>query len=231
MSLIPLPPATGPRLVELAGPAGVGKSTLAATLARDARFFGGCISLWGLPRRQLLWSAFDVAPAVASAAMARQPLRRPEIEQMLRVDAMRGAVDRIAAQEDGVLLADEGPVFALAWFDVFFARNGARGWSEWKHRVVREWAHRLALVIYLDAPDEVLAARIRARAKPHLVKERSDADIAAFVASFRGAFDRVLTLFGTTAGVPVVRWPVDDRPPTDSARQLHHAISRVLHGR
>jgi hypothetical protein len=222
---------TRPRLVELVGPAGAGKSTIAASLARDDGLFSGCVSLWGLPRRDLLTSAFDVAPAVASAAMALHPLRRSEIEQMVRVDALRTAVDRIVEHDDGVLLADEGPVFALAWFEVFFARNGDRGWSEWKRRVIREWARRLALVVYLDAPDDVLAARIRTRAKPHMVKDRSDGEIAAFATSFRQAFDRVLSLLGTTAGIPVVRWPIADRPPRDSAQHLRRAIERVLHGR
>jgi hypothetical protein len=219
------------RLVELVGPAGVGKSTLAAALVSDQRLFRGCVSLWGLPRRHLITSALEVVPIVATAAVARHPLRRPEIEQMLRVDALRAVIDRTAAVADGVLLADEGPVFALAWFEVFFARNGDRGWSTWKQRVLREWATRLALVVYLDAPDDVLAARIRMRAKAHLVKDRSDGEIAAFTAAFRAAFDRILSTLGATAGVPVVRWPIGVRPLANDAPYLSRAIERVLHGR
>jgi hypothetical protein len=58
---------------------------------------------------------------------------------------------------------------------------------------MKQWAATLSAVVLLDAPDAILAHRIRNRAKPHPMKDRPDRELYEFLASFRVAFERVIS--------------------------------------
>jgi len=178
-------------VVELVGPAGAGKSTLAQGVSAVDRTVRSGLSLWGLPRRRLMRSALTLLPTILSAGISGSPLRAGEMAQMIRLGALRRVVEDEATRHRIVIL-DEGPVFALSWLDVFFARNGDRVPASWRRRVVAEWARLLDVVVFIDASDITLANRIRTREKPHMVKDLPDAEIFGFAAGFRRAFERAI---------------------------------------
>lgn len=190
----PAPMRHGPpaRLVELVGPAGAGKSTLARALPAQDPDSCGRFSLWGLPAGLLFTSTLRLIPTVLAAAFGGRPLRPAEVAQMARVEALGRAVDRAVRRGRRWIVFDEGPVFALTWFAVFYGRNGDPGWSAWRRRALDAWAGRLDAVVRLDAEDPVLARRIRGRSQSHMVKDRPDPEIFAFTARFRRAYDEVL---------------------------------------
>jgi hypothetical protein len=200
------------------GPAGAGKSTIAAAVcARDPRLLGP-VGVWGLPFSVLLPSALRLVPVwVAGAVRGRAP-SWDALAQMIRLEALRRVVDR-ASGERGAILLDEGPVFGLGYLEVFFPANGDRFARSWRERVLREWADRLDLVIVIDAANPVLEARIRSREKRHLVKHQEPAAIHAFSEHYR----RVLsTLVEAMAAIGVSTWSV----PTD-AHSTHEAAALV----
>src|SRR5205823_8983268 len=134
---------------------------------------------------------------------------------MVRLGALRRVVRREAAKHR-VILLDEGPVFALSWLDVFFARNGDRAVA-WRRRAIADWASLLDVVVFIDAADSTLAQRIRTREKDHMVKDRSDEDIYGFAAGFRKAFDRVIadiSRSGPLVDDAIKTAPVDTNGPT-----------------
>ncbi len=186
-------PCTTPRLVELVGPAGVGKSTMASTLpGLDPEVARGP-NLWGLPRSLLLTSALELTPTFLAAAISGHPFRPAEMGQMVRLGALRRAVERSGTGDGEAVLIDEGPVFALAWFEVFYGANGDPWRKRWRGRERETWARRLHAVVRMDAPDTELARRIRQRAKEHMVKNSSDDEIQDFTRRFRAAYDDVLS--------------------------------------
>ena len=178
-------------IVELVGPAGAGKTTLARGASDTDSSIKSGLSLWGLPKRRLIGSAIALLPTILGARLHGAPLSTGEIAQMIRLGALRHIVEE-ESKRHRVILLDEGPVFALSWLDVIFARNGdgSRVPAEWRKRMIAQWAQLLDVVVFIDATDITLANRIRSREKPHEVKGLSDEEIFGFSDAFRRAFER-----------------------------------------
>ncbi|HLZ45771.1 MAG TPA: hypothetical protein VKQ05_08845 [Gemmatimonadales bacterium] len=206
-------------VVELVGPAGAGKTTLAkGVTAVDATVRSG-LSLWGLPRRQLMRSAIALAPTILGAGINRTPLRAGELAQMIRLGALQRVVEEEATRHR-VIILDEGPVFALSWLDVFFHRNGERVPASWRRRVVAEWSDLLDVVVFIDASDITLANRIRTREKDHMVKGMPDEEIFGFSAGFRRAFERAVGEFADAGHILVDSLKTDAGPVDESTARL-----------
>lgn len=216
-------------VVELVGPAGAGKTTLAKGVsAVDPTVLAG-LSLWGLPRPKLFEAALPLLPTfVISAIRPSRRLQWGEMAQMIRLGALRRVV-RDEARKHRVILLDEGPVFALSWLDFFFARNGDRAVS-WRRRAVADWASLLDVVVFIDASDSTLAQRIRTREKNHMVKDSSDEEIYGFAAGFRKAFDRVIAEIAKAGHLVVDALRTDRGAKDENAQQLMLALAKRRNG-
>lgn len=187
-------------LIELVGPAGAGKSLLADRL----RVRGDVVraSVWNLPRVLIFESALRSLPVLARVCIATRAFPRAELEQIVRLNALRLFVRRRVGGARLVVL-DEGPVFALSWLRVFGHPRIQNGRLDpWWRRTLADWAGVLDRVVMLDAPEPVLVSRIRGRQKPHdIFRQMTDAQILDLIARYRTAFDGVLAAL-TAGGRP-----------------------------
>jgi hypothetical protein len=206
-------------VIELVGPAGAGKTTLAHRLGASREAPRRRLSLWGLPRWALFASAVALVPSMVAAATRGRPLRGAELAQMIRLDALRRVVRREIRRE-GILLLDEGPVFALSWLEVVCRRNGDPTVGTWRRRIIADWASLLHAVVRLDASDAAIAQRIRSRAKSHPVKHAPDAEIYRFTAEFRRAFDLVLGDLAAAGSLEIMRLDTEGEPLDQSVHRL-----------
>ena len=206
-------------IVELVGPAGAGKTTLARGVSAVDSTVRSGLSLWGLPRRRLLRSAMALLPTILAASISRSPLRAGELSQMIRLGALFRVVEEESTRHR-VILLDEGPVFALSWLDMFFARNGERVPASWRRGVIADWAGLLDVVVFIDASDITLAQRIRTREKPHVVKNLPDAEIFGFSAGFRRAFERAISELAEVGHIIVDTLRTDTGPLDENTAQL-----------
>lgn len=217
-----------PLLVELAGPAGVGKSTLSQALSKRCKAVPGTI--WGLPVLPLLGNGVRLLPTLFGFWLRSGSLLWHESRHMVRLRTLHRALRRGELSRGRPVIFDEGPVFALVWLRGFghatMQSTGAEGW--WRS-TLRDWAGAVDAVVVLEAPDTLLAHRIRTRPELHEVKQASDAEIVVWMARFRSALDWVLNQLAAEGGPAVVRITTDQESPERIAELVTAALDRVHH--
>lgn len=224
--MIALAKRLSPRLIELVGPAGAGKSTvLRSLIQRDPRI-----------RAEIAVGRFDNAAALAPRALTMVPaaldlaLRAPRFlwengRHIARLEGLDAVVRAPLVDSDTVLALSEGPLFLLT--RLFLAAERVPTTSSWFSRLwdetVTRWNGRVDLVVWLDAPDDVLVDRIRARSKAHRIKAAGDEAIRRFLTDYRRGFHRVL------AACPPVRY-LRLESVKSSPEQLADAILAEVEG-
>jgi hypothetical protein len=155
-----------------------------------------------------------------------------ETMHMVRLRTLHRALRRPASPSRTVLIFDEGPIFVLAWLRGFgHEALSQQPSAEWWETTLREWASVIGAVVVLDAPDPLLAARIRARPHPHEVKELPDPEIARWMARFRQALEWVLTEMARHGGPKVIRLSSQDEPADRIAENVAQQLRGIQYGR
>lgn len=205
-----------PLLVELVGVAGAGKTTLVrAVLARIAGARAGLRLHRARDIPAVAVAAGRVAPALFTAMLRRSPSAAHDAHYSLRLLAHRAPAARALSSGSRLVLVDEGPVYMLARLIAFGSPGADRGaFSRHWERSFEWWRSRLDAVVWLDAPDETLAARIRGRLKDHRVKYATDAALGEFLARYRASYATVIGRLAAAGGVRIIR--LDSREPVDT---------------
>lgn len=215
-------------VAEIVGPAGAGKSTLTKVLReRDGSLRTG-LSVWGLPPTLLCLNAFLSLPRFVGLYRSRGRIRRDEVKLIVRLSALHQLLGRESSKNYRTLLLDEGTIFALVKLLAFGDKpksnrdGGARSnhLDAWTQSLLNRWARRLDAVIWLDAPDEVLAERIRTRGKAHRVKDKTDEEIYAFLARYRESYERVISELTARHGLKVIRFSTESHSLEEMADQI-----------
>jgi thymidylate kinase len=211
-----------PLLVELIGLAGAGKTTLVRALVD--RIPGARAGL-RLDRTRdipaIALAAGRVTPALFVDLLRGSGTAAHDARYSLRLLAHRSAARRALRAAGQVVLVDEGPVYMLTRLAAFGSASGDRsGFRRQWERNLDWWRDRLDAIVWLDAPNDVLAARIRARAKHHRAKETSDDALSEFLARYRVAYSAVVERITVCDGPQVIQ--------LDSRQPLEAEIDRLL---
>jgi len=182
-----------PRLVELVGPAGVGKTSLCRELGRrGANIAAG----FRVRRRAHLRSIVTLLPRYAAAHWPPRAVLLPEMKRMTYLGTLGRVLDGMKPGAPLTIVLDEGPVYYHARALVYGGKRVTTpGFERWWRRSIRDWARRLDHVVVLDAPDDLLASRIRRRAELAPDDHYSDPVLYA-LGAYRRAYNRVLSDLG-----------------------------------
>ena len=208
-------------VVEVMGPAGTGKTTLSRALrqrddsiARDIDF---------------RLSKIDKLPFVISNTFYLLPIHlrryrdsrwfdRRETRSMAYLQAGHRLLRREAPTNDRVTVLDHGPLYRLAFLREFGPGvTDSHAYQRWWATRLKEWIAILDIVIWLDAPDQVLLKRIRARDSWHAVKGKSDQEACEILRRYRVAFKRTLAESLVARPITVLRF--------DTSRQSTEEIA------
>ena len=201
-------PAGRRLMVELVGPAGVGKSTLAdAWSVWDEQ----AIVAPHLKFRSLRNASFLLAGAariwrILLMSLATKPrLSRREITMMLHLNTWNQAMERRLPANARVILLDHGPLYMLASLREFGPGvTQTRRFREWWNERHKYWATTLDMVVFLDAPNEVLSQRINMRSTAHQVKGAGAQEAFEFLSRYRKEFTRLMSMVESNPAGPML---------------------------
>jgi hypothetical protein len=148
---------------------------------------------------------------------------------MVRLRTLTAELERTYPKR-GILLFDEGPVFALAWLRGF-GHPGIREASEaWWRATLEQWSHALDAVVVLDAPNAMLAHRVRTRPVWHEVQAASDQEISLWMQRFREALEWVLAGLTVNGGPAVIRISTERDDPDRIADRVLSVLGSAAYG-
>jgi shikimate kinase len=213
-------------VIELIGPAGAGKTGLlraVAELAPSVRTGLRLDRVRAVP--VIAWHAIALTPATVDMLFTDARWMWTGLRHLWRLRAFPSLLEHAGGSGHQTILLDEGPVFSLGRLSVFQRAHEGSGWlaRAWTAEVER-WSKRLAAVVLLDADNEVLAQRIRNRAKQHPVKHRSDREILEFLDSYRAAYRDIATRLIAGGRVRMIELDTTSRPFEDIAADVVNAL-------
>lgn len=207
------------RAIELVGVAASGKSTLFRALAERSSCVAPVAAFGAFAHLRF---GFAHAARLLPAWLASQGrwLSEKELRSMNYVAGWRHAVERWRPGE-AALVFDHGPLFRLARLEAFGPRLVASpSFCAWSQAAVRSWAPLLDAVVWLDAPDELLVARIESRAEPHRTRGGPAADTQRFLARYRETYAGLLEAFEAAGGPSPRRIDTSREAPAAIADRL-----------
>lgn len=206
-----------PLVVALVGLAGAGKSSLGQALIR--------LDPEVQTRPRVSWWRYltSIPPLIRTFVRLHRPFRGvlgKEMKRLLRLHALQRLVHETT--DCRILVFDEGPVYLLARILVYGGPGiKTRSFEQCWRRAIATWAAELDVIVWLEAPEELLAARLRARPQhPFTHTGTDDQSVRALFRAYREAFTRVIGEL-TAAGGPRPWTVPTDRGSVDrTAREL-----------
>ena len=207
------------RAIELVGPAASGKSTLYHALAAQCDRVSAGVPFGGLGHVRLgLRHAALLLPAWL--ASHDRWLTEKELRSLNYVVGWAEGLER-RAPGDRLAVFDHGPIFRLARLRAFGPRLVASAaFERWAEAAVARWARLLDAVVWLDAPDTLLAARIDERDERHRMKGGSAGDTERFLARYRSAYAALLAELAAAGAPAPIRVDTSREPPAAIAEKL-----------
>jgi len=190
------------RIVEILGPAGAGKSTLTEALVEsDVRIAAELPpdyrKIKNLPF--FLYYSPSLIPTFARFLFVREnhlrkiPLTAQEMIWMVILIGWHKRIKHQIVKHNKIILLDQGPIFMLAYLNLFgssiFKNLAAKRWWD---RTKRFWSEAIDMVVWLDAPNQILVERARNRSVWHGNKERTDSEAYEFLDQYRGYFEDII---------------------------------------
>jgi shikimate kinase len=205
--------------IELVGPAAAGKSTLYRALAARCERVVPAARL-GRPGHLRFGVRHAALLLPAWLASRDRWLGEKELRSMNYVVGWAEGLER-GPQGSALAVFDHGPIFRLARLRAFGPRLvESAAFARWSEAAVARWARLLDAVVWLDAPDALLAARIDERDERHRMQGCTAADTWRFLARYRGAYQALLAELAA-AGAPA---PIH----VDTSREAPAAIADRL---
>jgi shikimate kinase len=211
-----------PRVVELIGPAGAGKTTLSRALSQRSSI-----------QRDFVLSRIGQLPSYVSNTFALLPaflweyrhsrwFSRRETRSMAYLKAGLDVLGRQRSNGGMMTVLDHGPIYRLAYLRALGPQiTASQPYKRWWGSLLDQWAAALDVLIWLDAPNAVLLGRIRARTSWHTIKDKDDREAYAYLDQYRTFLQQ--TIAESVAAHPIALFRFDT-----SRESVEQIVGQVL---
>ena len=195
-----------PLIVEIVGPAGAGKTTVLSTLRQHDEQLQPIFHLRRIKHLPFYAGyTLSLLPELLCQFYEGRRFTLHELKWMVRLKVSNQILKPMALKDGSIIIVDQGPIYTL----VRLAEHGSKRcegqcFQRWWNEMLRECAATLDLVIWLDAPTEILMKRVHSRAKYHAVKKKSGREAKDLLAYHRRLYHKVIAEL-TAEGSPKVR--------------------------
>jgi gluconate kinase len=223
---------SGPYLVEIAGVAGAGKSSLARALrsAQPACRFAGPFEARKIGHLPFMAHSLPrLAPIAAANLRTGRSLTWTEAKLLIYAMEWPRYLARRKEYRDRVTILDQGPTYALATLGVTEVPiAGCESLGTWWNTTVETWSRELDAIVWLDAPDPVLRERINQREQPHGIKGKPVEVGYRFMATYRRSFDQVFDRMALTGGPEILRYDTSLRSTEEILAEVSEQLAAAL---
>lgn len=183
-----------PFVVEILGPAGSGKTTILNALGQRDRNIHPDFPLSRTAKiPYLISNTFALLPIYLRQYWNTRWFDRREIRSMVYLKAGLNVLGQQASNNGRVTVLDHGPIYRLAFLREFGPEiTNSPSYKRWWESMFKEWVTILDMVIWLDAPNDVLWKRIRTRDRWHMVKNKCEGEAFEFLTRYRASFEQTI---------------------------------------
>lgn len=215
-----------PKIIEMVGVAGSGKSTLLMALGRR----NGRIETLPLPRK------IQYLPALARIVLIWLPIHLAkyrharwftpnEIRTIAYLETWLSYIRRRIAAKDIIVALDPGSVYWLSSLKEFgppFTRD--RVFQRWWEEKLDQWCSALDMIVWLEAPHELLLQRVVSRDEWHEAKFQSSAAALGEFARFGFSYGQLIAEFLRRKKIRVFHYHTDQVCVGKMVDEIHSTV-------
>jgi len=219
----------GGMVVELVGPAGVGKSTLFHALGKKGFPWLECQytpPVWKISTTPFyIKNIYKLLPIIIRQLFSNdRRITRRELAFMAILNGWHEKLDKEVANSNKIIVLDEGPISLMAYLNIWgpkclFSSN----MHEWWENIYGKWMHGLDMVVMLDTTDEILIWRINNRPRDHHIKGEPVPEMLDWITKYRILNENIVSrLLSNVHAIRVLR--------IDSGKySVDEIVNKVLH--
>lgn len=210
------------RTIEILGPAGAGKTTVLGVIRDAGVAFDDHLSIGWNDRVPVLGGLLvRLLPCYLLNCSRSRWFDQEELRRLVYVRGWLRVLARRDLSEGAITIFDHGPIFMLAMLEEFGPPLVQTGqFTLLSEAAIADWSDVLDTVIWLDAPDSVLAQRVAARARQHCMKGKPLAEQSIFFNRCRCSFNRLVSLAASSGRMRVLRIDTGDGAAENIAAQI-----------
>jgi thymidylate kinase len=219
----------GGMIVELIGPAGVGKSTLYQALNNKRYPWLLCYHhprVWRISSAPFyIKNILLLLPTlVRILGNGDRQLTRREIAFMAILHGWYKILRKKTTNSNNILVLDEGPISIMAYLNVWgpqsLFNSNMQGWWE---NIYSKWMQSIDMVVMMDASEEIIRWRINNRPQDHHLKGESTYVMDDWLNKYRILYDQIVSRLATNNhGIRVIR--IDS-----GINSVDEIVNKVLH--
>jgi thymidylate kinase len=183
-----------PRIMEIVGLAGAGKSTL----VRSLHLWNKEIQIFPLPnswfirsltKRSNLW-----LPLWLQRHQLHKEFTREELISIGCIDAWLPYIQLQTSSSADIAVLDPGSVYWLTKLQGFDSKLiGKSAYLRWWEDKFEQWSSALDVIIWLDAPDELCLQRVLAREEWHHAKHMEANEVLGRFRGLRKSYEQIIS--------------------------------------